>query len=412
MRCNARGSARGQTSSKRRGASSGDARWRDACSRHAARRHAIARACSRVADACGALVTPRRRCSPPRRRWRAATPHRPPAPRARFPPDFGAHPEARTEWWYITGASQAGARRLGLPDHVLSRRDRHRRRRRAASRRASCCSRTPPSPTCAAPAAPRPAHRAHRLRHRRGRVGRHRRWSCATGAWRAAAAPARSRYAAPRDERARRLRASSSRSTRRSRCCCRATDGVSRKGPRPEQTSRYYSEPQLAVSGTLRSTAARPTVDRPRLARPRMERRILDAGAVGWDWIGMNLDDGSALTAFRLRRADGSALWAGGSHRPARRRDARVRRSARSCSRPAASGRARRRGALSGRMAASRRRSGRFGVRALLDDQELDSRGSTGAIYWEGLALLDDAGPPRRPRLPRDDRLRRRKLVL
>jgi predicted secreted hydrolase len=33
---------------------------------------------------------------------------------------------------------------------------------------------------------------------------------------------------------------------------------------------------------------------------------------------------------------------------------------------------------------------GRFRVRSLLDDQELDSRGSTGAIYWEGLSLLED----------------------
>lgn len=37
--------------------------------------------------------------------------------------------------------------------------------------------------------------------------------------------------------------------------------------------------------------------------------------AVGWDWIGMNLDNGGALTAFRLRRQDGSALWASGSFR-------------------------------------------------------------------------------------------------
>jgi predicted secreted hydrolase len=28
-------------------------------------------------------------------------------------------------------------------------------------------------------------------------------------------------------------------------------DGISRKGPRPEQTSHYYSEPQLAARGTL-----------------------------------------------------------------------------------------------------------------------------------------------------------------
>jgi predicted secreted hydrolase len=32
-------------------------------------------------------------------------------------------------------------------------------------------------------------------------------------------------------------------------------------------------------------------------------------------------------------------------------------------------------------------------VRALLDDQELDSRASSGSVYWEGLSsLADDAG--------------------
>ena len=37
--------------------------------------------------------------------------------------------------------------------------------------------------------------------------------------------------------------------------------------------------------------------------------------------------------------------------------------------------------------------AGRHTVRALFDAQELDSRGGTGAVYWEGLAeLLDDAG--------------------
>jgi len=37
--------------------------------------------------------------------------------------------------------------------------------------------------------------------------------------------------------------------------------------------------------------------------------------AVGWDWIGINLMDGSALTAFRLRNKQGYALWDGGSFR-------------------------------------------------------------------------------------------------
>ena len=34
---------------------------------------------------------------------------------------------------------------------------------------------------------------------------------------------------------------------------------------------------------------------------------------------------------------------------------------------------------------------GRFGIRSMLDDQEMDSRASTGTTYWEGLSGLDDA---------------------
>ena len=33
---------------------------------------------------------------------------------------------------------------------------------------------------------------------------------------------------------------------------------------------------------------------------------------------------------------------------------------------------------------------GVFAVEALQDDQELDSRASTGSIYWEGLSRLRD----------------------
>jgi predicted secreted hydrolase len=39
--------------------------------------------------------------------------------------------------------------------------------------------------------------------------------------------------------------------------------------------------------------------------------------------------------------------------------------------------------------------AGRWTVRALLDAQELDSRGSTGTVYWEGLSELLDAGGKR-----------------
>ena len=42
---------------------------------------------------------------------------------------------------------------------------------------------------------------------------------------------------------------------------------------------------------------------------------LLSPDAVGWDWTGLNGDDGSALMAFRIRRADGSSVWAGGGWR-------------------------------------------------------------------------------------------------
>jgi predicted secreted hydrolase len=44
-------------------------------------------------------------------------------------------------------------------------------------------------------------------------------------------------------------------------------------------------------------------------------KALLHPDTVGWDWIGINLMDGSALTAFRLRDKDGHALWDGGSYR-------------------------------------------------------------------------------------------------
>jgi predicted secreted hydrolase len=91
--------------------------------------------------------------------------------------------------------------------------------------------------------------------------------------------------------------------------------GWSRKGPEPDQASLYYSEPQLAVAGSVEIDGARHAVSGRAWLDHEWSDSLLDAHAVGWDWIGMNLDDGSALTAFQLRRADGSALYAGGSMR-------------------------------------------------------------------------------------------------
>jgi predicted secreted hydrolase len=125
---------------------------------------------------------------------------------------------------------------------------------------------------------------------------------------------------------------------------------------------------------------------------------LLAPGAQGWDWIGFNLADGSALTAFQIRPQPGAAgsaarpLWAGGSWRAAGQapRDlgpAEVRFEPLRWWTSRASGA---RYPVAWRVTTP---VGRWEVRALLDAQELDSSASTGAIYWEGLsALLDEAG--------------------
>jgi predicted secreted hydrolase len=164
--------------------------------------------------------------------------------------------------------------------------------------------------------------------------------------------------------------------------------GFSRKGPEESQASHYYSEPQLAVSGSV-TLAGRPAVATPGRAWLDHEwsNELLHPEAVGWDWIGINLFDGSALTAFRLRRRDGSALWAGGSFRPAGG-------TAAAFAPDAVHFTPGRRWTSPGTAAVYPvswtidSPAGRFEVNALLDAQELDSRSSTGTIYWEGLGEL------------------------
>jgi len=181
--------------------------------------------------------------------------------------------------------------------------------------------------------------------------------------------------------------------------------GFSRKGPEERQASHYYSLPQLQVRGQIETGARRATLAGRAWLDHEWSDELLHPEAVGWDWIGMNLFDGRALTAFRLRRADGSVLWAGGSVRGAGAG------AGSSATAGAAAAPTRAFTPADVDMRPGRRwrspathanypvewlvhtPAGRHTVRALLDTQELDSRSSTGAIYWEGLAeLLDDAG--------------------
>jgi predicted secreted hydrolase len=109
----------------------------------------------------------------------------------------------------------------------------------------------------------------------------------------------------------------------------------------------------------------------------------LAADAPGWDWTGVNFDDGGALMAFRIRDRSGGTYWAGGAYRD---RAGRMRVLAPSEVRfePMRQWRSPRTGIEY--PVAVRVHAGALVItlEPLFDDQELDSRASVGTIYWEG----------------------------
>ncbi|MEP7100244.1 MAG: carotenoid 1,2-hydratase [Burkholderiales bacterium] len=311
-----------------------------------------------------------------------------------FPIDFGAHPEIRTEWWYVTGSLQSGARLWGFQVTFF---------RSSTGIAAAAGSKFSPTQLLFAHAALTDLE-AKRLRHDQ-RIAR-------SGFGIAAARGddtglvlrdwSMQRTPSPADAQRSRYRAQVASDSAgfsfdlqfdaTQPVLLQGDAGASKKGPGANETSRYYSEPQLAVQGSLTLEGKPIAVTGRAWLDHEWSDAFIPQQAVGWDWIGMNLDDGSALTAFRLRRADGSAVYAGGSIR-------RAGETVRAFGPDEVK-------FTPGRLwesAASRARypvqwtietpAGRFVVNALLDNQELDSRGSSGAIYWEGLSdLLDDAG--------------------
>jgi predicted secreted hydrolase len=165
-------------------------------------------------------------------------------------------------------------------------------------------------------------------------------------------------------------------------------NGLSRKGPLPADASFYFSQPHLRVTGQVGELGKDVQVTGEAWLDHEWSNQVLDPAAVGWDWIGANLEDGGALTAFQLRDAAGKAIWAGGSWRDAAGRlsvfapaeiDFTTIRTWRS-PRTGAEYPVERRITVQGRS---------FVVRPLFDDQELDARLGGGPVYWEGAVRIE-----------------------
>ncbi|MCM5569633.1 carotenoid 1,2-hydratase [Burkholderiaceae bacterium FT117] len=316
--------------------------------------------------------------------WPPVRPGRPLA----FPRDHGAHPAYRTEWWYLTGWLEGpDAETLGMQITFFRSRTRH---------DAGNPSRFAPTQllfahaALASPARGRLAHAERAARPGFGLAGfSETDLDVSIGNWRLNREPD-DRIVARIDDAALAL----------------ALDfvppgppvpqgeaGFSRKGPDPAQASWYYSRPQLAVSGAIGGPDGKPT--RPVRGIAWLDHEwsseILDPRAAGWDWVGLNLEDGSALMAFRIRHRDGGVLWSDAKWIDAERSD---RAAGDPVFTPLREWRSPRTGArwpVAMRLALGGRT---LELEPLLDDQEIDATASTGTVYWEGAVRVLEGGQP------------------
>ncbi len=302
-----------------------------------------------------------------------------------FPRDHGAHPQYRTEWWYVTGWLRDGAGRdLGFQVTFF------RNRPRIAEDNPSAFAPKQLLFAHAAIADPARGRLLHDQRAARAGFGlaeaREGLTDVRIDDWSIVLSGTTYRTRIPAQGFALELAFAPTQGR-----LLQGEGGYSRKGPAPAQASYYYSRPHLAVSGTLERDGRREAVAGTAWLDHEWSSEYLAAEAAGWDWIGINLADGGALMAFRIRAKSGGAFWAGGALRAA---DGSVRVLAprevdfvplRSWRSPRSE---------TTYPVAMRVRAGTLEVELepLMDDQELDSRPSTGTIYWEGAVRAVQGG--------------------
>lgn len=299
-----------------------------------------------------------------------------------FPADHGAHPDFRTEWWYATGWLK---RRNGNPLGFQTTFFRVRTGIGEDSR-----SKFAPRQLLLAHAAiadPQLGRLRHDERTARAGFGRAGFSTDDTGVW----------IGDWRLERKPAHYVATVRGESFSYALDMVPDGVpmlngrqgfSQKAAERRHASYYYSRPQLRVAGEITLDGQRELVSGQAWLDHEWSSELMPDGAQGWDWIGINLDDGGALMAFRMRDQAQNTLWAAGTWRSAaglRSLDADT-----LSFEPQREWRSPRTGIRYPVVWHLRIGDRVFTISPLIDDQELDSRRSTGAVYWEGAVILND----------------------
>jgi predicted secreted hydrolase len=314
-------------------------------------------------------------------RRRVAYPPVLPGRRLEFPRDHGAHPGYRIEWWYVTGwLTKPGGAPLGFQVTFFRARAEYETDNpsRFALRQAIFA-----HAALADPDEGRLIHDQRAAREALGLAGaeegRTRVW---VDDWRFEQQGPSYRARIPAAGFTLRLDFEAE-----PNLLLQGDNGFSRKGPRPREASYYYSRPRLRVRGEVEARGRAAPVTGNAWLDHEWSSAYLAPEAAGWDWIGVNLADGGALMAFRMRAKAGGVYYAGGTLR-------------------AATGEARKFGPTEVAFEPLRLwRSPRTGVEypvsirvrtaeldwriePLMEDQELDSRASTGTIYWEGVVRV------------------------
>lgn len=308
----------------------------------------------------------------------------------RFPRDYGAHPDHRIEWWYLTGwlDRNDGGTKSACGFQVTF--------FRVRTPLAAGSSRFTATQLLFAHAAvsdPQVGHILHDERAARAGFGLAETSVEDTDAW-------------IRHWRLRRTADGAYQTTLQARdftlrltarptqpLLLQGEQGYSQKGPAADNASYYYSEPQLQVSGDIVVRGRRAAVTGRAWLDHEWSSALLPAGAAGWDWLGLNLQDGGAVMAFQMRAGNSgaAALWSSAKLRLA---DDRILQPARNEIRFAPvrywqSGSGARYPVQTEITLGSRV----LHLRPLLDAQELQTAGM-GTTYWEGAVSAYDSPAP------------------
>jgi predicted secreted hydrolase len=82
--------------------------------------------------------------------------------------------------------------------------------------------------------------------------------------------------------------------------------GLSRKNAEPGNASYYYSQTRMTTNGTITINGQSFPITGDSWMDQEFSTSVLGAGAVGWDWFALQLDNGRELMLYYIRMEDGS----------------------------------------------------------------------------------------------------------